>query len=96
VLVGFNMFQQDGSAVDPMVADQTPPISLPAVTTAQPGAVLAGFPQADNAVQELPETPSQWQEERIGGYLREHASQEGGQVTPQLLPSARAASMEGR
>jgi sigma-E factor negative regulatory protein RseA len=96
VLVGFNMFQQDGAAVDPMVADQAPPISLPAVMTAQPGAVLAGYPQADNAVQEQSETPSQWQEERAGDYLREPASQEGGQVKPQLLPPARAASMEGR
>jgi sigma-E factor negative regulatory protein RseA len=96
VLVGFNMFQQDGAGVDPMVADQAPPVSLPATTAAQPGAVLAGYPQADDAVQESQETPSQWQEERIGNYLREHAGQEDGQVTPQLLPSARAASLEGQ
>jgi sigma-E factor negative regulatory protein RseA len=93
VLVGFNMFHQDSAAVDPMVADQAPPVSLPATTAAQPSAVLAGYSQADAAVQE---TPSQWQEERIGNYLREHAGQEDGQVTPQLLPSARAASLEGQ
>lgn len=96
VLVGVNMFKQDGGAGDPMVADQTPPVALPGAPATQAGAVLAGYPQKDDAVQQSPESSSQWQEERIGTYLREHAGQEDGQVTPQLLPSARVASLEGQ
>lgn len=94
VLVGVNMFQQDGGSASPTVAEQALPVTLPNAPTAQPGAVLAGYPQTDSTTQELQQAPSEWQEERVGNYLREHAGQDAGQVTPQLLPSARAASLE--
>ncbi|MBL4834914.1 MAG: sigma-E factor negative regulatory protein [Pseudomonas sp.] len=97
VLVGVNMFQQDSAPTgNTTVAEQTPPVALPATTNAaQPGAVLAGYSQDSHAVAEPQQAPSEWQEDRIGKYLRQHAEGEG-QVTPQLLPSARAASLEGR
>ncbi|WP_373185480.1 RseA family anti-sigma factor [Halopseudomonas sp.] len=99
VLVGVNMFQEDQSAGNSgMVAEQAPapPVTLPGASAAQPGAVLAGYPQTGAAMQESQQAPSEWQEQRIGKYLREHAGQSNGQVTPHLLPSARAASLEGR
>lgn len=98
VLVGVNMFQQDASPTgSATVAEQAPPVALPAAAgAAQPGAVLAGFSQEAKPAAELQPPATAWQEERIGKYLRQHAGEAEGQITPQLLPSARAASLEGR
>lgn len=97
VLVGVNMFQQDHNPGTPgMVADQAAPVALPNAPESQPGAVLAGYSQAGEVMEDAQKAPSKWQEQRIGDYLREHAGQSGAQVTPQLLPSARAASLEGQ
>ena len=99
VLVGVNMFQQDGSpaGTDTVVEQTPPPVSLPtAPGAAQPEAVLAGFSQDAAPAAEAQRPASAWQEERIGKYLRQHAGEAEGQITPQLLPSARAASLEGR
>lgn len=97
VLVGVNMFQQDGGSGSPaMVADQAPPVALPNAPATQPGAVLAGYSQPGVVDQPAQEPLPAWQEQKIGNYLRQHAGQADGQITPQLLPNARAASMEGR
>lgn len=97
VLVGVNMFQQDGgSGSEAMVADQAPPVALPNAPAAQPGAVLAGYSQPGADESPAQEPLPAWQEQKIGTYLRQHAGQGDGQITPQLLPNARAASMEGR
>ncbi|WP_339842986.1 sigma-E factor negative regulatory protein [uncultured Halopseudomonas sp.] len=97
VLVGFNMFQKDGGAASPaMVADQAPPVALPSAPAAQAGAVLAGYSQSTTEELDAPQAPSAWQEEKISTYLREHAGQGDAEVTPQLLPNARAASLEGQ
>ena len=42
------------------------------------------------------QAPSAWHEQRISRYLREHAEAGAQSNTPQLVPYARAASMEGR
>ncbi|MFN3580116.1 MAG: sigma-E factor negative regulatory protein [Pseudomonas sp.] len=98
VLVGFNMFNQDGSPTEPnMVAEQTVPAVAPvaAVANGQGGAVLAGFQSGESASSEA-QAPSAWHEQRIGTYLREHAEQGARSDAPNLLPHARAASLEER
>ena len=42
------------------------------------------------------QAPSAWHEQRISRYLREHAEAGAQSNPPQLVPYARAASMEGR
>lgn len=106
VLVGVNMFNQDGAPADPaMVADLPPvvdaPVAVaPAVAPAsQGGAVLAGFsqqPQMNGDAVADQKAPSAWQEQRIGSYLRQHAEHSSRFEAPQLLPYARAASLESK
>lgn len=101
VLVGVNMFNQDGSSEPAMVAELPPVVDAPVAATpaagSQGGAVLAGFSQqpqlaAEGAADQ--KAPSAWQEQRIGSYLRQHAEHSSRFETPQLLPYARAASLE--
>lgn len=101
VLVGVNMFNQDGSSEPAMVAELPPVVDAPVAATpaagSQGGAVLAGFSQqpqlaAEGATDQ--KAPSAWQEQRIGSYLRQHAEHSSRFETPQLLPYARAASLE--
>lgn len=105
VLVGVNMFNQDGAPADTgMVADRsaTPaaPVAAPAGNNqVQGGAVLAGFsqPQLNGEAAGVEQgSPSAWQEQRIGTYLRQHAEHSSRFETPQLLPHARAASLESK
>lgn len=102
VLVGVNMFNQDGGTTAPnMVAENPTPVVAPAADAGngQAGAVLAGFSQNPEAVQVAPaeaQAPSAWHEQRIGTYLREHAEQGARPDAPNLLPHARAASLEER
>lgn len=106
VLVGVNMFNQEGALTDPvMVAELPPEVAVPvttapaAVSGSQGGAVLAGFSQqphlsAESVADQV--APSAWQEQRIGNYLRQHAGHSSRFETPQLLPYARAASLESK
>tara|TARA_R110000822_G_scaffold2089_15_gene10073 strand:- start:1302 stop:1922 length:621 start_codon:yes stop_codon:yes gene_type:complete len=105
VLVGVNMFNQDGSPAESgMVADLPPAASSPvavAPVSSQPsqgGAVLAGFsqPQLNGDANAEQKAPSAWQEQRIGTYLRQHAEHSSRFEAPQLLPYARAASLENQ
>ena len=99
VLVGVRMVNQDVTTDNTMAAaPQSTPASagVPAMAAApaRPGAVLAGFSSlADQDKPAQPGGPSAWQEQRIGNYLRQHA-ESNAQAAPQLVPYARAASLE--
>lgn len=101
VLVGVRMVNQDVT-VEPSMAsiERSVPVATvaavaaPVASPARPGAVLAGYSaQPDQAEQNKPAGPSAWQEQRIGNYLRRHA-ESSAQAAPQLVPYARAASLE--
>ncbi|WP_339649417.1 sigma-E factor negative regulatory protein [Halopseudomonas pelagia] len=112
VLVGVNMFNQDGSPADPAMLAELPaaavapaavapsaPVQPTPVQSTQGGAVLAGFSSqsqlnADASAEQ--KAPSAWQEQRIGTYLRQHAEHSSRFEAPQLLPYARAASLENQ
>jgi sigma-E factor negative regulatory protein RseA len=101
VLVGVRMVNQgDAPGGAQMTAGtMTAPSMLQANPAARSGAVLAGYSQAGNAGAEPlapAQAPSAWHEQRIGRYLREHAESGAQMASPQLIPYARAASMEGR
>ncbi|KAF1072820.1 MAG: Sigma factor AlgU negative regulatory protein [Pseudomonas citronellolis] len=96
VLAGVRLYHQDDS-VSPSLAQQgaTPQIALPQV---QGPAVLAGYTQ-DEAPQVITGgsgNPTQWHEQRLPGYLRQHAQQSAVNGTDSALPYARAASLESR
>lgn len=99
VLVGMRMVNQDPAADTATMASverSVPAAATPVMPTspAVPGAVLAGF--SSHADQKAPvptSEPSAWQEQRITSYLRRHAEQNA-QAAPQLVPYARAASLE--
>lgn len=107
VLVGVRMVNQD-TAMDASIASaerSAPAVSAasvsavaasaPANGSVRAGPVLAGFSSLDgqSEKQAKPAAPSAWQEQRIGDYLRRHA-ESSAQAAPQLVPYARAASLE--
>lgn len=96
VLAGVRLYHQNDS-VEPGLAQQgaTPQIALPQV---QGPAVLAGYTQ-DEAPQVITGgsgSPTTWHEQRLPGYLRQHAQQSAVNGTDSALPYARAASLESR
>ncbi|SDR79204.1 anti sigma-E protein, RseA [Halopseudomonas litoralis] len=100
VLVGVRMVNQeampDSSNTMAAVERTAPAAGTPAMVSGQAraGAVLAGFSSlSDQTEQTQPSGPSAWQEQRIGNYLRRHA-ESSAQAAPQLVPYARAASLE--
>ncbi len=96
VLVGVRMVNQDVAPGEPVMAERpaaeqaAPVAAAPVAVPQQGGAVLAGYPATSEAAQ----APSEWQEERIGDYMRRHAEQGAQGATPQLVPHARAASLD--
>lgn len=99
VLVGVRMVNQEtlpDSNTMAAVERTAPALGAPAMASGQAraGAVLAGFSSlADQTEQARQGGPSAWQEQRIGDYLRRHA-ENSAQAAPQLVPYARAASLE--
>ena len=99
VLVGMRMVNHDPAADTQSMAsvERTVPAASTPVMPAAPvgaGPVLAGFSShADQKPQVPASEPSAWQEQRIADYLRRHAEQSA-QAAPQLVPYARAASLE--
>ncbi|HSC82098.1 MAG TPA: RseA family anti-sigma factor [Pseudomonas sp.] len=99
VLVGVRFYNQDEVAGAQLAQQGAQPgLSLPQV---QGPAVLAGYtpdgegvvsPQAASAQQ--PST--NWQEQRLPIYLRQHAQQSAASSADSALPYARAASLENR
>lgn len=102
VLVGVRMVNQGDVPAQPTLA-ATAPVTAPsfaaAGNTVRSGAVLAGYSQQSGVGAEPiapAQSPSAWHEQRIGRYLREHAENSAQFSSPQLVPYARAASIEGR
>ncbi|MFA5676868.1 MAG: sigma-E factor negative regulatory protein [Pseudomonas sp.] len=98
VLVGVRMVNQDPAAENTMASvERSVPAAGIAAVPAAPvgaGAVLAGFSSHADPKAAVPNSePSAWQEQRIGNYLRRHA-ENNAQAAPQLVPYARAASLE--
>ncbi|HDZ56105.1 MAG TPA: RNA polymerase subunit sigma [Pseudomonas xinjiangensis] len=98
VLVGVRMMNQEATPTQPALAERSAveqaPVAAPAAApAAQSGsAVLAGFPATAESAQAV----SGWHEERIEGYLRQHAEQGAQTATPHLVPQARAASLDNK
>lgn len=100
VLVGVRMVNQGDVPTQPNLAADTPVVAPSfATSAARSGAVLAGYSDSSSAGAEpiaTAQAPSAWHEQRIGRYLREHAENSAQFSSPQLVPYARAASIEGR
>lgn len=96
VLAGVRMYHQDDSVANGLAQQgATPQIALPQV---QGPAVLAGYTQ-DEAPQVITNAQggqTTWHEQRLPGYLRQHAQQSAVSGTDSALPYARAASLESR
>ena len=100
VLIGVRMVNQDPAADNTMAAVER---GVPAVSTASApaasapvgaGAILAGFSSHADQQPSLPvNEPSVWQKQRVADYLRQHA-ENNMQSAPQMVPLARAASLE--
>lgn len=94
VLAGVRMYHQDDSVANGLAQQgATPQIALPQV---QGPAVLAGYTQ-DEAPQVITNAQggqTTWHEQRLPGYLRQHAQQSAVSGTDSALPYARAASLE--
>ncbi|CDF82774.1 sigma-E factor negative regulatory protein [Pseudomonas sp. QL9] len=98
VLAGVRLYHQNDSVAPGALAQQgaTPQIALPQV---QGPAVLAGYNQDEDAPQVITGgsgSPTTWHEQRLPGYLRQHAQQSAVNGTDSALPYARAASLESR
>ena len=103
VLVGVRMVNQGDVPAQPTLAVdnavEMPSFAATGGSVAHSGAVLAGYSQQAGVGAEplaAAKSPSAWHEQRIGRYLREHAENGAQSSSPQLVPYARAASIEGR
>lgn len=98
VLAGVRLYNQDEIAgVELAQQSSQPGLAVPQV---KGPAVLAGYnessegtgPMANGVLQGQPG----WHDQRLPGYLRQHAQQAALKVTESALPYARAASLENR
>jgi len=102
VLAGVRMVNQSDVPTQPVLAAETSVVApgYAATGAVRSGAVLAGYSQQEGIGAEpiapASQAPSAWHEQRIGRYLREHAENSAQFSSPQLVPYARAASIEGR
>jgi len=100
VLAGVRLYNQDEITGAQLAAQQPAPQGLVAPQVQGP-AVLAGYsesseqapgPMANGVLQ----GQSGWQDQRLPGYLRQHAQEAAVKGTESALPYARAASLENR
>lgn len=100
VLAGVRLYNQDDISGAQLAAQQ-PVQQGVTVPQVQGPAVLAGYtesaeqptgPMANGVLQ----SQSGWQDERLPGYLRQHAQEAAVEGTESALPYARAASLENR
>jgi sigma-E factor negative regulatory protein RseA len=101
VLAGVRLYNHDevGGA---QLAQQLPAQTGPSVPQVQGPAVLAGYtegaeqqgtgPMANGVLQ----NQAGWQDQKLPGYLRQHAQEAAGKGAETALPYARAASLENR
>lgn len=95
VLAGVRFYNQDelsGTRLAQQAAQ--PSLTLPQV---QGPAVLAGYTESAAPLRQSVQQPaSGWYEQRLPGYLRQHAQQAAASGNDSVLPYARAASLENR
>lgn len=99
VLVGVRFYNQDEiGGVQLAQQGAQPSLTLPQMQ-AQGPAVLAGYNPAEGVMAQpsSAQVPSSnWQEQRLPSYLRQHAQQAAASSADSALPYARAASLENR
>jgi sigma-E factor negative regulatory protein RseA len=101
VLAGVRLYNHD-EVTGAQLAQQQPVQSGPSVPQAQGPAVLANYtesaeqpstgPMANGVLQ----NQAGWQDQKLPGYLRQHAQEAAVKGTDTALPYARAASLENR
>ncbi|MCJ1885469.1 anti-sigma factor [Pseudomonas sp. LA21] len=98
VLAGVRLYHQDSGVANNGLAQQSTATQQIALPQVQGPAVLAGYTQ-DEAPQVITNAQggqTTWHEQRLPGYLRQHAQQSAVNGTDSALPYARAASLESR
>ncbi|MNM65208.1 Sigma factor AlgU negative regulatory protein [compost metagenome] len=96
VLAGVRLYHQDDGIASGLAQQgATPQVTVPQV---QGPAVLASYDETEGAPQVITNAPAgqNWHEQRLPGYLRQHAQQSQGGGADSALPYARAASLESR
>ncbi|MCQ9422537.1 RseA family anti-sigma factor [Pseudomonas sp. LJDD11] len=97
VLAGVRLYNQDEIAGAQLAQQNQQPVNL-SVAQPQGPAVLAGYTteQAGPAANGAVEGQAGADDQRVPGYLRQHAQQAALKETESALPYARAASLENR
>jgi sigma-E factor negative regulatory protein RseA len=97
VLAGVRMYNQNDIAGVELAQQTVAPMSMPQTNRL---AVLAGFNTSDEsaepAVTSSDKDRSQWYEQRLPSYIRQHSQQAATGAGEGVLPYARAASLEDR
>ncbi|GLZ87778.1 sigma factor AlgU negative regulatory protein [Metapseudomonas resinovorans] len=99
VLAGVRLYNQDEAAGTQQLAQQQAGQPAMVMPQAQQGAVLAGYSEEAQQVQQpigATQSSSGWHEKRLPAYLRQHAQQAAMSGSDSALPYARAASLESR
>jgi sigma-E factor negative regulatory protein RseA len=98
VLAGVRLYNQDEIAGAELAQQSSQPAL--AVPQVKGPAVLAGYNESSEATGPMANGVLQgqpgWQDQRLPGYLRQHAQQAALKGTESALPYARAASLENR
>ena len=98
VLAGVRLYNQDEIA-GAQLAQQTQPTNV-AMPQAKGPAVLAGYTEGEQSPGPLAsgvlQNQAGWHDQRLPGYLRQHAQQAATKGAEGALPFARAASLENR
>jgi sigma-E factor negative regulatory protein RseA len=99
VLAGVRLYNQDDIAGAQLAQQSTQPAANLAPQVKGP-AVLAGYTEGEQApgpmASGVMQGQSGWNDQRLPGYLRQHAQQAALKGTESALPYARAASLENR
>lgn len=98
VLAGVRLYNQDEIA-GAQLAQQTQPTNV-AMPQAEGPAVLAGYTEGEQSPGPMAsgvlQNQAGWHDQRLPGYLRQHAQQAATKGAEGALPFARAASLENR
>jgi sigma-E factor negative regulatory protein RseA len=98
VLAGVRLYNQDDIAGAQMAQQSAQPANL--APQVKGPAVLAGYTESEQAPGPMASGVLQgqagWHDQRLPGYLRQHAQQAALKGTESALPYARAASLENR
>ncbi|MDE1196535.1 MAG: anti sigma-E factor RseA C-terminal domain-containing protein [Pseudomonas sp.] len=99
VLAGVRLYNQDEIAGAQLAQQSAQPANV-AMPQVKGPAVLAGYTESDQApgpmASGVMQNQAGWHDQRLPGYLRQHAQQAALKGTESALPYARAASLENR